>query len=85
MGSTIYWMQIRWLSRTSHNRTDTQHYSRRRRRRLYQWANQYDQWNNTSYTPLKEDKAEGSHTFNVYNRICHKDQTKKQIEDKNCQ
>ena len=25
----------------------------------YQWADQYDQWNNTSYTPVKEDEIGG--------------------------
>ena len=57
MGSTIYWLQIWWWSRKSHNRINTQYYSRRRRRRFYQWADQYDQWDNTSYTPVEEDET----------------------------
>ena len=34
---------------------------------FYQWADRYDQWDNTSYTPVEEDDAEGSYTFNVDN------------------
>ena len=35
--------------------------------RFHQWADQYDQWDNTSYTPVDEDDVGGSHTFNVDN------------------
>ena len=34
-----------------------------------QWANQYDQWDNTSYIPVEEDDIGGSHTFNVDNHV----------------
>ena len=36
---------------------------------FYQWADQYDQWDNTSYTPVEEDEAGGSRTLNVDNRV----------------
>ena len=36
---------------------------------FYQWADLYDQWDNTSYTPLEGDEAGGSHTFNVDNPV----------------
>ena len=36
---------------------------------FYQWAGYYDKWDNTSYTPVEEDEAGGSHTFNVDNRV----------------
>ena len=31
---------------------------------FYQWAENYDVWNNNSYTPTKGNKMGGSHTFN---------------------
>ena len=36
---------------------------------FYQWADQYDQWGNTSYTPMDEDDVGGSNTFNVDNHV----------------
>ena len=36
---------------------------------FHQWADQYDQWDNTSYTPMEEDDVGGFHTFNVDNRV----------------
>ena len=36
---------------------------------FYQWANNYDQWDNTSYTPVEEDETRGSRTFNVDNHV----------------
>ena len=36
---------------------------------FHQWADQYDQWDNTSYTPVEEDDVGGSHTFNVDNHV----------------
>ena len=36
---------------------------------FYQWADQYDQWDNTSYTPVEEGDTGGSHTFNVDNCV----------------
>ena len=30
---------------------------------LYQWADNYDAWNNDSYTPTKGNEMRGSHTF----------------------
>ena len=34
---------------------------------FYQWADNYDQWDNTSYTSMEKDETKGSHTFNVEN------------------
>ena len=36
---------------------------------FHQWADQYDQWDNTSYTPGEEDDMGGFHTFNVDNHV----------------
>ena len=36
---------------------------------FYQWTDQYDQWDNTSYTLVKEDDMGGSHTFNINNHV----------------
>ena len=36
---------------------------------FYQWVDQYDQWDNKSYTPVEEGDVGGSHTFNVDNRV----------------
>ena len=36
---------------------------------FHQCADQYDQWDNTSYTPVEEDDMGGSHTFNVDNHV----------------
>ena len=36
---------------------------------FHQWAEQYDQWDNTSYTPVDEDDVGGSHAFNVDNNV----------------
>ena len=35
--------------------------------RFYQWADQYDQWDTTPYTPITDDDVGGSYTFNVHN------------------
>ena len=32
---------------------------------FYQWSDQYDQWDNTTYKPVEEDNVRGSNTFNV--------------------
>ena len=34
---------------------------------FYQWADNYNQWDNTSYKPVEWDETEVSHTFNVGN------------------
>ena len=34
-----------------------------------QWADQYDQWEKISYTPMEEDETGGSHSFNDDNRV----------------
>ena len=39
---------------------------------FYQWADQYDQWDNTFYTPVECFQH-------------HRDQTRWDIEDQNCQ
>ena len=49
---------------------------------FYQWADRYDQWDNTSYTPVKEDEAGGSHTFNDANRIFNVTKTKRNGKSK---
>ena len=36
---------------------------------FYQQADQYHQWDNTPYTPVKEDEGGSSHTFNVDNHV----------------
>ena len=36
---------------------------------FYQWADQYDQWDTTSYTPVTNNNVGGSHTFNVDNPL----------------
>ena len=43
---------------------------------FYWWADNYDQWDNTSYTPVEEDETGGSHTFNVDNRVFNITKTK---------
>ena len=37
--------------------------------RFHQWADQYDQWDNSSYTPIIDNDAGSSHTFNVDNPV----------------
>jgi len=32
---------------------------------FHQWADQYDQWDNTLYTPVTDNDVGGSQTFNV--------------------
>ena len=49
---------------------------------LYQWADKYDQWDNTSYTPVEEDETVGSHTFNDDNRIFNITKTKQNRKSK---
>jgi len=34
---------------------------------FYQWADQYDQWDAASYTPVTDDDVGGTHTFNLDN------------------
>jgi len=34
---------------------------------FYQWADQYDQWDTTSYTPVTDDDVGDTHTFNLDN------------------
>ena len=36
---------------------------------FYQWADQYDQWDTTPYTPVTDDDVGGSYTFNVDNPL----------------
>ena len=36
---------------------------------FYQWADQYDQWDSTPYTPIINDDVGDSHTFNGYNPL----------------
>ena len=36
---------------------------------FHQWANQYEQWNTTSYTPVTNDDERGYHIFNVDNSM----------------
>ena len=36
---------------------------------FHQWANQYDQWDTTSYTPVTDDDEGGCHIFNVDNSM----------------
>ena len=36
---------------------------------FHQWADQYDQWDNTLYTPVDEDDVGGSNIFNVENHV----------------
>ena len=36
---------------------------------FYQWADQYDQWDTTPYTPVTDNDVGGSHTFNVDNPV----------------
>ena len=43
---------------------------------FYQWAKNYDQWDNNPYTPVKGDEARGSHTFNVDNSVFNLTKTK---------
>ena len=46
---------------------------------FYQWAGNYnyDQWDNTSYTPVGEDEIGDSHTFNVDNSVFNITKTKR--------
>ena len=43
---------------------------------FYELANNYDVWNNYSYTPTKEDEPGSSHTFTVDNSIFKLTKTK---------
>ena len=36
---------------------------------FYQWADQYDQWDTTPYTPVTDNDVGGSHTFNFDNPL----------------
>ena len=36
---------------------------------FYQWADQYDQWDTTPYTPVTNNDVGGSHTFNFDNPL----------------
>ena len=36
---------------------------------FYQWANNYDQWDNTPYTTVKGYETGSPHTFNVDNSV----------------
>ena len=36
---------------------------------FYEWANNYDMWNDYSYTPTKENELGSSHTFTGDNNI----------------
>ena len=36
---------------------------------FHQWADQYDQWDNTLCTPVNEDDVRGSNTFNADNHV----------------
>ena len=37
--------------------------------KFYQWVDQYDQWDTTSYTPVTDNNVEGSHKFNLNNLL----------------
>ena len=43
---------------------------------FYQWADNYDQWDNNPYTPVEGNEAGGSHTFNVDNDVFNVIKTK---------
>ena len=43
---------------------------------FYQWSDNYDRWDNTSYTSVDEDDTGGSHPFNVDNRVFNITKTK---------
>ena len=43
---------------------------------FYGWADNYDMWNNLSYTPTKENESGSSHTFTGDNRIFKLTKTK---------
>ena len=47
-----------------------------------QWTDNYDQWNNTSSTPVEEDKMESSHIFNVDNSVLNITNTKQNEKSK---
>ena len=36
---------------------------------FHQWADQCDQWDNISYSPINEDDVGGPNTFNVDNHV----------------
>ena len=36
---------------------------------FHQWADQYDQWDTTLYTPITNNDVRGSHTCNVDNPV----------------
>ena len=36
---------------------------------FYQWADNYDQWDNNPYIPVERDEIGGSYTFNIDNSI----------------
>ena len=40
------------------------------------WADNYDQWDNTSNTPMEGDETGGSHTFNIDNSVFNLTNTK---------
>ena len=43
---------------------------------FYQWTDNYDQWDNTSYTPVDKDKTGGFHTLNIDNCVFNITKTK---------
>ena len=49
---------------------------------FYLWADNYDQWDNTSYTPVEEDEPGDSHTFTVDNHVFNITKTKRNRKSK---
>ena len=43
---------------------------------FYQWADNYDQWDNNPYTRMEENEMRVSHTFNVDNSVFNLTETK---------
>ena len=43
---------------------------------VYQWADKYDQWDNSPYTPTNGNEVGGSRTFNVDNSVFNLTKTK---------
>ena len=49
---------------------------------FYQWAENYDQWDNNPYTPVEGNETGGSHTFNVDNSVFNLTKTEQNRKSK---
>jgi len=49
---------------------------------INRWADNYDQWDNNPYTPVKDDETGGSHTFNVDHSVFNLTKTKQNWKSK---